>query len=86
MTQQRPIKLDKVEILTLIRNDFLRELCLAEINVQIMTKRGSMSLDLGMNAENMKNLTHWEKMVENINNSIAIVDELIAKDKTKVVN
>ena len=86
MSSQPAKKYEKKEMLILIRNDFLRELCIAEVNMRILKGREILSVDLGMNAEETKGLTHWETMVKNITQSLSIVDQMIESEEKKVVN
>ena len=85
-------QLNKREMLMLIHNDMLRELCIAEINVKDFKMRQTISVNPGENNQLTQNLTNWENTVKNIRRTISVVDEMlrtelfIEKKDTKLAN
>ena len=72
--------LSKREMLILIRNDMLRELCVAEINVGDIKRTQLLSVNVGSNPQLTTNLTNWEGTVKKINGTISVVDGMLKKE------
>lgn len=71
--------LTKREMLILIRNDMLRELCLAEINVGDIKRTQLLSV-VGSNPQLTASLTNWEGTIVKINGTISVVDGMLKKE------
>ena len=70
-------KLSKIETLTLIRNTTQQEQCVAEINLEAMTRQQRETLLVGANPQMSHAITEWESRVKNTLMTIQIIDNMI---------
>lgn len=70
-------KLSKIETLTLIRNGTQQEQCVAEINLEAVTRQQRQTLMVGANPQMSQAITEWENRVKNTMMTIQIIDNMM---------
>ena len=70
-------KIKKAEMLILIYNETIRDLCLAEVNVAVLEYQHQTTLVVGANPEATQALTKWRDTVQHATRLLEIIDGLI---------
>ncbi len=73
-------KLSKIETLTLIRNSTQQEQCVAEINLEAVTRQQRQTLLVGANPQMSQAITEWENRIRNTMMTIQIIDNMIVDE------
>ena len=73
-------KLSKIETLTLIRNGTQQEQCVAEINLEAVTRQQRQTLMVGANPQLSQAITEWENRIRNTMMTMQIIDNMIVDE------